>query len=229
MTSTLKNLLEIRRRTLSTLFFFGGLFLLFFIGANPLFLLLVHPIQVVLSANSPLIATQMTSTVFIPLEVAMHAAVLCTIPFAIMQIWRFAAPGLYQHEKSLFIRLSIGSLALFLCGLTFCYMVVLPFMFKFFVSSAPNGISFMPDITSATAFITRMLWLFGLAFQLPLICIFLVKRGIITRDQLKQIRSYIIVAAFIVGMLLTPPDVFSQLMLAIPLCILYEIGIICSK
>lgn len=225
----LQSLLELRQRILAVLVFFCTLFILFFLGANPLFLFIIKPLQHALSPNSALIATQVTSTVLIPLTVAANASFLCTTPFALIQLWYFAAPGLYQREKKFFILVAGGSLLLFMMGILFCFFVVLPIMFQFFAQALPAGVKLMPDITSSTALITRMLWLFGLSFQVPLLCAILVRLGWVELHTLKQIRPYVIVGAFILGMLLTPPDVLSQVMLAVPLCILYELGILFSS
>ena len=205
------------------------MFCLFFYWANPLFLLLIHPLQQTLAPHTTLIATQLTSTVLIPIQIAAHAACLCTTPFALIQLWRFIAPGLYREEKKVVLRMVGGSLFLFMIGLIFCFTIVLPFMFQFFRQASPAGVTVMPDIVSSTAFITHMLWLFGLAFQVPLVCLLLVQFGLIKQQQLIQFRPYVIVGAFIVGMLLTPPDVLSQIMLAVPLCILYETGIVLAR
>lgn len=222
----LHSLLELRQRILIVLVFFCTLFILFFLGANPLFLFVIKPLQQALAPHSELIATQVTSTVLIPLTIAANASFLCTTPFALVQLWYFAAPGLYHQEKRFFIMVVGGSLLLFMIGIIFCFIVVLPLMFQFFAEALPPGVKLMPDITSSTTLITRMLWLFGLSFQVPLLCAILVRLGWVELQTLKQIRPYVIVGAFIIGMLLTPPDVLSQMMLAVPLCILYELGII---
>ena len=123
----------------------------------------------------------------------------------------------------------VGSLLLFITGILFCFIIVLPLLFQFFTEALPEGVKLMPDITSSTSFILRLLWLFGLAFQVPLICAILVRLGWVQRTTLKQIRPYVIVGAFILGMLLTPPDVLSQILLAVPLCILYELGLFLAR
>ena len=161
----LQSLLELRQRILAVLVFFCTLFILFFLGANPLFLFIIKPLQNALSPNSALIATQVTSTVLIPLTMAANASFLCTTPFALIQLWYFAAPGLYQREKRFFILVAGGSLLLFIIGIVFCFILVLPLMFQFFAQALPEGVKLMPDITSSTALITRMLWLFGISFQ----------------------------------------------------------------
>jgi sec-independent protein translocase protein TatC len=204
---------------------FIALFLLFFFFAPNLFHQLVAPLLHVLPAHDPLIATHITTPLLIPIKLAADAAILCTTPYALLQIWWFASPGLYQREQSTLRWAILGSILLFVMGVLFCFYVVLPFMLQFFAQAVPPGVRFMPDITYAVDFITRMLMLFGICFQVPLVCVFLVYLQLISVATLKRVRPYIIVAAFIIGMLLTPPDVLSQVMLAGPLCLLYELGI----
>lgn len=222
----LHHLLELRRRALQTLLCFGVLFLLFFFVANDLFQALVSPLLQTLSAQEALIATQITSPVFTPLKLAADAAILLSAPFALYHFWRFISPGLYQTEQKTLRGALVLSPILFLVGVLFCFYLVLPFMFHFFAHSLPKGVRYMPDMAYALDFISRMLLLFGFCFQVPLVCLVLVRLAIINVITLKKIRPYIIVGAFILGMLLTPPDVFSQIMLAVPLCLLYETGII---
>jgi sec-independent protein translocase protein TatC len=222
----LNHLLELRRRGLQTLICFSTLFLFFFFFANDLFYALVSPLLHNLSTQDSLIATQVTSPVFTPLKLAADAAMLLSTPFALFQFWRFISPGLYKKEQRTLRIALIFSLFLFLAGVLFCFYLVLPFMFHFFAHSLPKGVRYMPDIGSALDFITHMLLIFGLCFQIPLMCFVLVHLKIIDVMTLKKIRPYIIVGAFTIGMLLTPPDVFSQIMLAVPLCLLYEAGII---
>lgn len=222
----LPHLLELRRRSMHTLFCFGLLFLLFFFLANELFQALVSPLLTSLSNSGELIATQISAPIFTPLKLAADAALLLTAPIALFQLWRFISPGLYPQEQKT-LRLGLGlSLILFVIGVLFCFYLILPFMFQLFIHALPKGVQYMPDMSYALDFITHMLLLFGLCFQVPLVCFMLVRLNLVRVKELKKIRPYIIVAAFIVGMLLTPPDVFSQIMLAIPLCLLYELGII---
>lgn len=222
----LTHLIELRRRTLHVMAAFIALFLLFFFFAPNLFHQLVSPLLHVLPLHDPLIATQITTPLLIPIKLAADAAILCTTPYALLQIWWFASPGLYQQERSTLRWAILGSILLFVVGVLFCFYVVLPFMLQFFAQAVPPGVRFMPDITYAVDFITRMLLLFGICFQVPLLCVFLVYLELIDIAALKTLRPYVIVAAFVIGMLLTPPDVLSQVMLAVPLCILYELGII---
>lgn len=225
-TNILPHLLELRRRSILILLWFAALFAAFFFLANELFHVLVSPLLHTLSAKDDLIATQIASPVFTPLKLAADAALLLTAPYALFHLWRFVSPGLYQKEQRALRSAMILSLLLFLAGVAFCYYLVLPFMFQFFIHAMPKGVRYMPDMAYALDFITRMLLLFGLCFQVPLICLTLVRLTLIDVATLKKIRPYVIVAAFIIGMLLTPPDVFSQIMLAVPLCLLYETGII---
>ncbi|KTD07656.1 twin-arginine translocase subunit TatC [Legionella jamestowniensis] len=222
----LNHLLELRRRAIYVLVFFVVFFGGFFFFANHLFQILVAPLLQALGSHDSLIATQITSPVLTPLKLAVNAAVLCTSPFILLQLWQFVAPALYHHERYNLRFFLFISLTLFLLGLLFCYFVVLPFMFQFFANAVPSGVRLLPDIAYALDFITRMLMVFGFCFQIPLLCLILVRLGWADLVLLKQIRPYVIVAAFTMGMLLTPPDVLSQIMLAVPLCLLYELGLL---
>lgn len=221
----LSHLLELRRRILYVFLFFLVLFFLFFFYANNLFHALVKPLLHALANQDSIIATQITSPVLIPIKLAADFAMLCSAPFALWQLWRFAAPGLYRKERFHLRNAIITSLFLFCLGVLFCFYLILPYMFQFFAKSVPVGVHLMPDMADTLDFITHMLLLFGLCFQVPLLCLTVVRLGWVELVLLKKIRPYIIVAAFVVGMLLTPPDVLSQIMLAVPLCLLYELGI----
>lgn len=221
----LTHFIEIRRRALTILMLFIIFFILSFCLSNPIFQVLVTPLQQALGANSHLISTDMTASIIIPINLAADVAMLCTAPFVLFHSWRFVAPGLYHHEQR-YLKQAIGlSMILFFAGIAFCFYCLLPFMFIFFVKALPAGVQMMPDMANALHFITRMLLIFGLCFQIPLINMTLVRLGWLELSVLREIRPYVIVAAFIIGMLLTPPDVLSQIMLALPLCLLYELGI----
>ena len=222
----LTHLLELRRRTLYVITAFIALFMLFFFFAPNLFHQLISPLLYVLPMHDPLIATQITTPLLIPIKLAADAAMLFTAPYALLQIWYFTSPGLYRRERNSLRWAIFGSILLFCTGVVFCFYVILPFMLQFFAAAVPAGVRLMPDITYAVDFITRMLMLFGLCFQVPLLCLFLVHFQLVNISTLKTIRPYVIVAAFTIGMLLTPPDVLSQIMLAVPLCLLYELGVI---
>lgn len=221
----LLHLIELRHRALNVVIFFLVLFCFFFFYAHALFHTLVTPLLKQLPANHTLIATRITSPVLTPVKLAADTALLVTAPFALSQLWLFIAPGLYRHERQSIVGALSLSLTLFIVGLLFCFYIVLPFMFQFFAHAVPEGVRLMPDMNDAIDFITRMLILFGLCFQVPLLCTTLVRLQWLDVATLKQIRPYVIVAAFTLGMLLTPPDVLSQVMLAVPLCLLYETGI----
>jgi sec-independent protein translocase protein TatC len=222
----LVHLLELRRRALYALFWFFGLFLLFFFSANNLYHFLVYPLVQLLPQQQGLIATHVTSPVFTPLKLAADTALFLSIPFILYQVWQFIRPGLYQKEQKHIRGFISMSLLLFTGGALFCFYVVLPFMFQFFISALPKDVHLMPDMSNTMEFIIHMLILFGLCFQVPLICLLLVRMKLTDVAALREIRPYVIVGAFIIGMLLTPPDVLSQIMLALPLCLLYELGII---
>ena len=225
----LSHLIELRRRTLYALIFYIGAFSLFFFFAPHLFHQLVSPLLSVLPLDGSLIAIELTTTLMMPIKLAADASMLVSAPFVLWHAWQFASPGLHRHERSPLGWAIVFSLLLFFIGVLFGFYVVLPFLFQFFVSALPSGVHFMPDMAYAIDFITRTLLLFGLCFQIPLVCVVLICMRIISVTTLIAARPYFVVTAFIVGMLLTPPDVFSQIMLAVPLCLLYESGIILSK
>lgn len=221
----LNYLIELRQRTLKIIIFFAVFFSLFFYFATDLFHFFIAPLLHVLTPHDALIATQITASFLIPIHLAANLACLLTAPFALFHVWRFAAPGLYRHERQGLGWAIVGSLFLFSLGVLFCFYCVLPLILQFFVKAVPAQVQLMPDVAYAIDFITHMLVLFGISFQVPLICLLLVRMHLLTIATLKKIRPYSIVASFIVGMLLTPPDVLSQIMLAVPLCLLYELGI----
>ncbi len=225
----LLHLLELRRRMLHVVTFFMILFLLFFLLAPNLFHALVFPLLKVLPTDDSLIAMHITTPLMTPVKLAADAALLSTTPFALLHAWRFASPGLYQRERNSVRWAIIGSLVLFFLGMLFSFFLILPFMFGFFARAVPAGVRLMPDMGYAVDFITRMLLTFGLCFQIPLLCWLLARLQIVSVATLKMIRPYVMVTAFTVGMLLTPPDVLSQIMLAVPLCLLYETGILLAR
>lgn len=206
----LHHLIELRRRSLQILICFSALFLLFFFLANDLFQAVVSPLLHILSVQEGLIAIQITSPVFTPLKLAADVALLLSAPFALFHLWRFISPGLYKKEQNTLRTALILSLLLFVAGILFCFYLVLPFMFHFFAHALPKGVRYMPDMAYALDFITRMLLLFGFCFQVPLVCLVLVRLNSVEISTLKKIRPYVIVGAFIVGMLLTPPMSFRK-------------------
>lgn len=222
----IEHLLELRRRFIIVLLIFTTVFVLLYCCSSFVFESIVSPLIQLLPRETGLVATQITMPILLPLSLSADLALLCTTPFALFHLWRFAAPGLYRHEQKGIGITVITSLVLFILGALFCFYGVLPYVFQLFVKAVPSGVRYMPDMASAVDFITRMIMLFGLCFQVPLVCVLLIKTGLMDIATLKKARPYWIVIAFILGMLLTPPDVLSQVTLAIPLCLLYELGVI---
>lgn len=220
--------MELRRRILSIFAVFFIAFMIYFWKANELFQFVIMPLLKTLPLQSELIATSITSPLFIPLKLAANAALFTVAPLVLYHIWQFAHSALYRNERIYLFFLTGISLLLFCLGGLFCFYIVLPFMLQFFVNALPDGVRLLPEMASSVDFITRMILVFGFSFEIPLLCLFVVRMGICGVDALKTIRPYVIVAAFTLGMLLTPPDVFSQVILAVPLCILYELGLLLS-
>lgn len=225
----LAHLIELRRRLLQSLVFFLACALVCFWCSDALFQFLTAPLTTLLQIQAPLIATELTTGAFTPFKIALNAGFLLTMPYLLYQIWGFVHPGLYRHEKKGIAGLFICSFGLFLLGSAFCFYVALPFILQFLIHALPAGVRLLPDMGATLDFITRMLTLFGLCFQVPLFCVVLVKSRLVSTTALKHFRRYWIVSAFILGMIFAPPDVLSQTILALPLCVLYEIGIIAAK
>ena len=225
----IEHLIALRRRLILVMGCFLTLFGLFFFLSNDVFRIVASPLTHLLPSQESLIATQITTPVLTPLTLAANLALLCTTPCALFHLWQFVAPGLYRHERKGLKLTILLSVLLFFIGVLFCFYVVLPLILQFFIHAVPIGVHLMPDMAAAIDFMTRMMLLFGLCFQVPLICVLLVKIGLMDLVTLQAVRPYWIVTAFILGMLLTPPDVLSQVTLAVPLCVLYELGVICCK
>jgi sec-independent protein translocase protein TatC len=182
-----------------------------------------------LPSGGQLVATAVTTPFFVPMKVAMLTAVVLSLPWTIYQAWGFVAPGLYTHEKRFVLPLVLASTLLFLAGMSFAYFLVFPIVFGFIVGVAPAGVTVMTDIGNYLDFVITMFLAFGLAFEVPVVVVLLVKMGMVSVEKLREIRSYVIVGAFIIGAIFTPPDVVSQIMLAVPLWLLYEIGIVAAR
>lgn len=225
----LTHLFELRRRLLHVVVVFVLLFITAFLFASQLFHGLMFPLLHVLPEAGNLLATQITSPLFTPIKVAADMAMLLTAPYALIQGWCFVAPGLYQRERKWLRWTLVLSVLLFIAGALFCFGLILPFMLQFMVNAVPAGVKWMPDIVYAVDFIVRMVLIFGICFQVPLLLVILVALGVMPYRRLITARPYVIVFAFIIGMILTPPDVLSQVMLAVPLCLLYELGILCAR
>jgi sec-independent protein translocase protein TatC len=226
--SLIAHLIELRSRLMNSAIFILVAFICLFPWASDLYGLLAHPLLAKLPQGGQMIATDVTTPFFVPLKVTMMAAFLIALPYVLFQGWRFVAPGLYAHEKKLVLPLIVASTLLFFCGMAFAYFVVFPVVFGFIVSSAPHGVAVMTDIDKYLSFVLGMFMAFGVTFQVPVVVVVLVRMGVVSVAKLREIRPYVFVGAFVVGAIFTPPDVVSQIMLAIPLWLLYESGILVS-
>ncbi len=225
----MSHLVELRDRLLRAVLVVLIIFLALFTFANDLYSLLAEPLLVHLPQGSSMIATEVASPFLTPFKLAMMSAIFISMPFLLYQLWAFIAPGLYKHEKTLAFPLLFSSIILFYLGMVFAYFVVFPLMFKFFTGIALEGVTMMTDITKYLDFVLKMFFAFGMAFEVPIATILVISTGMTTADKLADKRPYIIVTAFVLGMLLTPPDVVSQMLLAVPIWILFEFGLVFSR
>lgn len=223
------HLIELRARILNSIMAILLVFVCLFPWAADLYAVLAHPLLAKLPEGGQMIATDVTTPFFVPMKVALMAAFLISLPYILYQIWRFVAPGLYENEKRWVFPLVSASLLLFFSGMAFAYFAVFPVVFGFITASAPAGVAVMTDIDKYLSFVLGMFVAFGVTFQVPIAVLVLVKMKLVTILKLKEIRPYIIVGAFVVGAIFTPPDVVSQFMLAIPLWLLYEVGIVAAR
>jgi len=224
--SFIAHLVELRSRLMNAVVAVLIVFVCLFPWASKLYTLLAEPLLSKLPKGGQMIATDVTTPFFVPLKVALMAAFLIALPYILYQIWRFVAPGLYEHEKRLVWPLIIASTILFFCGMAFAYFVVFPIVFGFITASAPMGVAVMTDIDKYLSFVLTMFMAFGMTFQVPVAVVLMVRMGFVTVAKLREIRPYMVVGAFVVGAIFTPPDVVSQSMLAVPLWLLYEAGIL---
>ncbi len=224
LADSLPYLLELRKRLLYSVVVLTLVFLAFSYYANDLYYWLAVPLLKELPTNG-FIATQVTSTFLVPFKFAMILSVFICVPYLLFNFWCFIAPALYQKERRTVWILMVASSFLFYLGVAFSYFVVLPLMFRFFVSVTPLGVELRPDMGHYLDFVVRLLFAFGVSFEVPIFTWLLVKTGITTRQKLVEYRPYVIIGAFVLGMLLTPPDVISQTLLAIPIWLLFEIGL----
>ena len=225
----LSHLVELRGRLLKMIASIGIVFIVLFPFANPLYNFLSAPLVARLPQGGTMIAIDVASPFLAPFKLVLLLAVCLSIPVLVYQFWAFVSPGLYRQEKRLALPILLSSTLLFYMGMVFAYYVVFPLMFGFFSSVAPEGISVMTDINRYLDFVIKIFIAFGAAFEVPIVTLMLVKTGVTTTESLIRKRPYIIVAAFVAGMILTPPDVISQILLAIPVWLLFEIGVFISK
>ncbi len=219
------HLIELRDRLLRCLLVIGVCFAMIFPFGNELYDFVSEPLRALLPSNSSMIATEVTSPFFIPFKLSMVAALFAAMPFILYQTWAFIAPGLYRRERYIVIPLFISSVALFYAGMAFAYYLVFPMIFRFFTGVAPDNVAVMTDITHYLDFVLTLFFAFGVAFEVPVATVILIWTGVVTPESLAGKRSYVVVACFTIGMVLTPPDVFSQSMLAIPMWLLFEVGV----
>lgn len=221
----IEHLLELRNRllkaVLSVLVIFCGLFYF----ANDFYLIISKPLRSLMPEGSTMIATEVASPFLTPFKLTLVLAVFLSIPYILYQAWSFIAPGLYRHEKKFAIPLLVSSILLFYLGVVFAYFVVFPLIFGFFTSAGPEGVAVMTDIGKYLDFVLKLFFAFGLAFEIPVATVLMIKAGMTTTTDLREKRPYIVVGCFIVGMLLTPPDMISQTLLAVPMWLLFETGL----
>lgn len=219
------HLIELRDRLLRVVLVVGVVFLALFPFSNKLFSWLSGPLMAHMPEGSSMIAIEVASPFLIPFKLTLFLALFLSIPYVLYQLWSFVAPGLYKHERRLVYPLLVSSTVLFYAGAAFAYFVVFPLVFAFFTGTAPDGVSVMTDISRYLDFVLTLFFAFGMAFEVPVFTVLLVWTGMATQDGLRQKRPYIIVGAFVIGMLLTPPDIISQTLLAVPVWILFELGV----
>ncbi|MCA3227468.1 MAG: twin-arginine translocase subunit TatC [Burkholderiales bacterium] len=223
--SFISHLVELRQRLVRAALAVLAVFLCLTPFMKQIFDLLSRPMMVALPEGTKLLATGVITPFMVPLKLTLFTAFVIALPYVLYQTWAFVAPGLYKHEKRLAAPIIVSSVGMFLLGMTYCYFIVFGFVFKFIAGFAPASVAVAPDIEAYFSFVLGMFLAFGLAFEMPVVVVLLARFGIASLDALRKARPYVIVGAFIVAAIFTPPDVLSQLLLAIPLCLLYELGL----
>lgn len=219
------HLTELRDKLLRAILAVLIVFICLFPFANDIYAFVSEPLRALLPAGATMIATEVASPFFTPFKLTLMAAIFLAVPYLLYQVWSFIAPGMYRHEKRLAIPLLASSVALFYAGAAFAYYVVFPLIFAFFTSVGPEDITMMTDINSYLNFVLKLFFAFGVAFEIPIAAVLLIWAGVTTPQNLASKRPYIIVGCFVFGMLLTPPDIISQSLLAIPMWLLFELGV----
>ena len=223
------NLIELRSRLIKCSIAVVFCFVCLIYFSNEIYQTLAEPLQAFLPANSSMIATEVASPFLTPLKLTFFVSLLVSMPYSLNQIWKFIAPGMYQNEKSLSFLVMLSSLLLFYAGIIFTYFLVLPLVFSFFTSSAPEGILVMTDISRYLDFVLSMMFAFSFAFEIPVFIFLLIWSGVSSPESLSSKRPYVIIGCFTVGMFVTPPDVISQTLLAIPAWLLFEGGLLMAR
>ena len=224
-----EHLVELRSRVLRIVLSVLVVFLCLFYFANDIYAFISEPLRSILPEGGQMIATEVASPFLAPFKLTLFTAFLVSVPYILYQIWSFIAPGLYAHEKKLAFPLLGSSIVLFYAGMAFAYYAVFPLLFAFFTAAAPEGVAVMTDINSYLSFVLKLFFAFGIAFEIPVATVLLVLAGITSVEGLVAKRPYVILGCFVAGMLLTPPEVFSQTLLAIPMWLLFEVGILISR
>ena len=230
--SFMSHLVELRQRLMRAVAAVGVLFVIFAFawpGAGAIYDFLAVPLMSALPQGAKMIATGVITPFMVPVKVAALAAFVVALPYVLYQAWAFVAPGLYEHEKKLAMPLIVASTVLFLAGMAFCYYIVFERVFSFIHTFAPTSITPAPDIDAYFSFVLTMFLAFGITFEIPIVVIVLVRMGFVTVEKLRDARPYVIVGAFVIAAVVTPPDVLSQFMLAVPMCLLYEAGVFLAR
>ncbi len=227
--SLIQHLIELRSRLLYSVLSVLVIFLCLFYFANDLYAFVSEPLRKLLPEGTTMIATEVASPFLTPFKLTIVLSFFMAMPFILHQVWSFISPGMYAHEKKLAIPILFSSIFLFYLGVAFAYFVVFPLVFGFFTTVGPEGVSIMTDINKYLDFVLKLFFAFGVAFEIPIATFLLVISGVTTADKLVTKRPYIIVSCFVLGMLLTPPDVISQVLLALPMWLLFELGIILAR
>lgn len=223
------HLLELRSRVLKSVVAILVIFLGLFYFANDIYTFISEPIRAYLPEGTSMIATEIASPFLTPFKLTIVLAIFVSMPFTLHQVWSFISPGMYSREKRLAVPILVSSVILFYTGMTFAYYVVFPLVFGFLTSVAPEGVNVMPDINQYLNFVLKLFFAFGLAFEIPVATFLLISSGVTSIESLTSKRPYIVVGCFVFGMLLTPPDVVSQALLALPMWLLFEVGILLSR
>lgn len=225
----MEHLIELRSRLMKAIIATLVVFLCLYPFSNQIYEFAAHPLMSIMPQHSQMIATEVTSPFLVPLKLTLIVAFFIAIPYVLYQVWAFVAPGLYRSEKRLALPLLASSVVLFYCGVAFAYYLVFPLMFKFFTHTAPLGVRVMTDINAYLSFVMKLFIAFGLTFEIPIATFLLILTGAVSVKTLAAKRGYVIVGCFIIAMLLTPPDVMSQTLLAVPMWALFEIGLLAGR
>ncbi len=225
----LSHLVELRSRLMHAIIAVLVVFVALFPWSKEIYALLAKPMLQAMPVGAQMIATDVTGTFLVPLKVTLMASFLIALPYVLWQAWAFVAPGLYSNEKRLALPVIASSVVFFMFGMSFAYFFVFPVMFSFFAGYTPAGVTMMTDIEKYLSFVLTMFVAFGITFEVPVIVVVLVRMRVVPLEKLRAIRPYVIVGAFVIGAVFTPPDVISQLMLAVPLWLLYELGLVFAR